>query len=82
MIARAAAWATAHPNESVAIVTKCGKLDPNLIKKMQRARSAQRFNVTAMQPMIDLAPATVLFLPIAALARGIGDRPPNARRLG
>lgn len=55
VIARTAAWANGRPDESAAILMKYGKLDPNIVKKMHRARFAERWEPTQMQPVLNLA---------------------------
>jgi NitT/TauT family transport system substrate-binding protein len=53
-MARTADWANKNKAQSGTILTKYGKLDPQVAKTMLRVDYAPRFDVAEMQPVIDL----------------------------
>lgn len=54
VIARTAQWANSHQPQSALILAKYGKMDPSVAAKMLRVEYAPRFDVSEMQPEIDL----------------------------
>jgi NitT/TauT family transport system substrate-binding protein len=55
VFAKTAAWANKNPGPSGEILVKYSKLDPALLKTMLRVQYAPKFNLTEMQPVVDLA---------------------------
>jgi NitT/TauT family transport system substrate-binding protein len=55
VIEKTAAWANAHQRQSGLILMKYSKLDPRTLQTMLRVVYATRFDISEMQPVIDVA---------------------------